>query len=81
MLKVSEVYTEQSEDFIKKGEEHKVCELRKSIYGLKTKRPELGTEIDGMLLTLGWKQSMANQCQIFLQLRKNLDLNGKWLNE
>ena len=30
-----EIYMQQSEGFVKKGKEHLVCQLKKSLYGLK----------------------------------------------
>lgn len=52
-----EVYLTQPEGFIKKGEEHLVCRLRKSLYGLKQAHKLCYDKIDLFFLQHSYKRS------------------------
>ena len=55
-----EVYMKQSEGFSKEGEEHLVCKLKKSIYGLKQSPRCWNMALDSYLRELGFKQSTSD---------------------
>ena len=54
-----EIYVEQPEGFVKKGEEAKVFLLKKALYGLKQAPRAWYSKIDEHLLSLGFKKSMS----------------------
>lgn len=45
--------------FVKEGEEHKVCKLQKTVYGLKQAARVWNKETEGTLVELGFKQSIS----------------------
>ena len=49
-----EIYLKQSEDFVKKGMENKVCHLRKAIYGLKQATLQWNKALHQSLLEMGF---------------------------
>ena len=51
-----EIYMEQPEGFVKEGEEHLVCKLKKSLYGLKPSPRAWNHKLDGDLKDLGFDQ-------------------------
>ena len=57
-----EVYMKQPEGSAKKGEEHLVCRLQKSIYGLKQSSRCWNTTLDHHLKTTGLQQSSSDPC-------------------
>ena len=57
-----EVYMKQPEGFVKKGEEHLVCKLKKSIYGLKQSPRCWNTALDSHLKSIGLTQSQTDPC-------------------
>lgn len=57
-----EIYMEQSEMFVKYGEESKVCKLQKSLYGLKQSGCEWYKKIDGYITSIGGKRTMVDPC-------------------
>ena len=57
-----ELYMEQPQGYVKKGKEHLVCRLKKSLYGLKQSARAWNVKINGMLLKLGFSRSKADQC-------------------
>ena len=57
-----EVYMKQPEGSVKKGEEHLVCRLKKSIYGLKQSSRCWNTTLDHHLKTMGLQQSSSDPC-------------------
>ena len=57
-----EVYMAQPEGFTSKGNEHLVCKLRKSIYGLKQSPRCWNTALDAYLKSIGFKQSNSDPC-------------------
>jgi transposase InsO family protein len=54
-----EIYVEQPEGFMKKGEEDKVYLLKKALYGLKQAPRAWYSRIDNHLLTLGFVKSLS----------------------
>ena len=54
-----EIYVEQPEGFVKKGEEDKVFLLKKALYGLKQAPRAWYSKIDEHLLSLGIKKSLS----------------------
>ena len=57
-----EVYMKQPEDFIKRGEEHLVCKLQKSIYGLKQSPRCWNSVLDDQLNKMVFIQSESDPC-------------------
>ena len=55
-----EVYMRQPEGFITDGEEHLVCKLKKSIYGLKQSPHCWNTTLDSHLNYMGFVQSVSD---------------------
>ena len=57
-----EIYMEQPTGYEKEGEEHLVCRLRKSIYGLKQSSRCWNMALDTHLRNMGFFQSKSNPC-------------------
>ena len=57
-----EVYMRQPEGFIAKGQEHLVCKLKESIYGLKQSPRCWNTILDDQLKDMGFVQSASDSC-------------------
>lgn len=57
-----EVYMSQPEGFVSKGQEHLVCKLKKSIYGLKQSPHCWNTALDAHLKKIGFTQSNSDPC-------------------
>lgn len=60
-----EVYLEQPEGFIKKGQEKKVYLLKKAIYGLKQGANVWYKDIDNTLMSLGFEKARNEACVYF----------------
>jgi len=61
------VYMRQPAHFVKRGEEAKVCRLKKCIYGLKQASRQWNKKIHGVLISLGFKQSEHEPC-VYLRI-------------
>ena len=57
-----EVYMTQPKGFVTEGEEHLVCKLKKSIYGLKQSPRCWNTALDSHLKEMGFTQSTSDPC-------------------
>ena len=57
-----EVYMRQASGFITDGEEHLVCKLKKSIYGLKQSPRCWNIALDSQLKDMGFVQSVSDPC-------------------
>lgn len=55
-----EIYMEQPEGFVEKGQENKVCRLRKAIYGLKQASRTWNEKLHKTLLELGFKRTRSD---------------------
>ena len=63
-----EVYMKQPQGFFNEGEEHLVCKLKKSIYGLKQSSRCWNTVLDSYLKEIGFTQSTSDPC-IYMDAR------------
>ena len=57
-----EVFMKQPTGYVKKGKEHLVCKLRKSIYGLKQSSRCWNTALDAHLQEMGFTQLKSDPC-------------------
>lgn len=57
-----EIYMNQPQGFERKGEEEKVCLLKKSLYGLKQSPRQWYKRFDSFMLTKGFARSLFDQC-------------------
>ena len=55
-------YTEQPPGYIKKGEEHLVCKLKRSLYGLKQSSRCWNTVFKQCMESINFKQCTADPC-------------------
>ena len=57
-----EVYMEQPEGFVLPNNEHKVCKLKKSIYGLKQAPKQWHVKFDNAILSNGLRHNNGDKC-------------------
>ena len=57
-----DVYMDQLNGFVESGKEHMVCELRKSIYGLKQASRQWYLKFEHIVSSLGFKEFAVDQC-------------------
>ena len=69
-----EVYMQQPKDFIHEGEEHLVCKLNESIYGLKQSPRCWNTALDKQLKEMGFVQSTSDPC-IYVYINAGGDIS------
>ena len=62
-----DIYMEQPEGFAKKGNEHLVCKLKKSIYGLKQASRQWYIKFNNTITSFGFKENIVDQC-IYLKI-------------
>lgn len=56
------IYMKQPKGFVTEGQEHLVCRLKKSLYGLKQSPRCWNRALDSQLKTMGFKQSASDPC-------------------
>ena len=56
------IYMKQPEGFVAEGQEHLVCRLKNSLYGLKQSPRCWNKALDTQLKTMGFKQSTSDPC-------------------
>jgi hypothetical protein len=57
-----EIYMDQPDEFVVKGEERKVCKLLKSLYGLKQAPKQWHEKFDRTLTYVGFVVNEADKC-------------------
>jgi hypothetical protein len=57
-----EIYMDQLDGYVVKGEERKVCKLLKSLYGLKQAPKKWHEKFDRTLTSIGFVVNEANKC-------------------
>ena len=62
-----DIYMEQPEGFAKKGNEHLVCKLKKSIYGLKQASRQWYIKFNNAITSFRFKENIVDQC-IYLKV-------------
>lgn len=68
-----EIYMEQPEGYVKPGQEHLVCKLKRSIYGLKQSPRCWSKAFMEFMLEIGFKQSTSDPC-VFVRSRLELEI-------
>ncbi|GJS27565.1 reverse transcriptase domain-containing protein [Tanacetum coccineum] len=65
-----EIYMQQPKGFVVKGQEHKVCKLVKSLYGLKKAPKQWHKVFDNTLLSNGFQINECDKC-VYIKQYKN----------
>lgn len=73
-----DVYMKQPEGFIKKGEEHLVCKLRKSIYGTKQGSHDWQATLAEGYKEDGYVTSRADPCMRYRRVKEEYTLTGTY---
>ena len=68
-----EIYMQQPEGYVKLGEEHLVCKLEKSLYGLKQSSRCWNKAFRESVETLGFTQASADPC-VFIRKQDTLTI-------
>lgn len=68
-----EIYLEQPENFVKKGQEKYVYLLKKALYGLKQASQAWNKNVSNFLLSLGFEQSKLEHC-VYFKISNNVIL-------
>ena len=74
------VYIRQPEGFVAEGQEHLVCRLKRSIYGLKQSPWLWNATIDGFLKQLGFLQSQSDPC-VYIAAVGELAVGGVYVDD
>ena len=75
-----EIYMEQPEGYIKPGQEHLVCKLKKSIYGLKQSPRCWSKAFTEFMMEIGFKQSTSDPC-VFVRSKKELEILAVYVDD
>ena len=62
-----EIYMEQPDGFVLKGQERKVCKLKKSLYGLKQSPKQWHEKFETTLTSVGFVANEADKCVYYRQ--------------
>ena len=57
-----EIYMAQPQGFVIKGQEYKVCKLKRSIYGLKQSSRQWNPKFDQVVISYGFKMIEEDYC-------------------
>ena len=74
------IYMKQPEGFVAEGQEHLVCRLKKSLYGLKQSPKCWNKALDTQLKTMGFKQSTSDPC-IYTSTTDRLFILAVYVND
>ena len=76
-----EVYMAQPKGFIKQGEEHLVCKLKKSIYVLKQSPRCWNATLDTHLRDMGFTQSSSDPCIYYINTGGDIFCLGVYVDD
>ena len=76
-----EVYMYQPEGFVAQGQEHLVCKLNRSLYGLKQSPRCWNSTLDNYLKKIGFLQSVSDPCVYISALGKELAVVGVYVDD
>ena len=76
-----EVYMAQPKGFVKQGEEHLVCKLKKSIYGLKQSPRCWNAALDTHLRDMGFIQSTSDPCIYYMNTGGDMFCLGVYVDD
>lgn len=77
----SDVYMKQPEMFIVKGQEDKVCKLRKSLYGLKQAGRQWNHKINEILMKIGFSQCKRDSCVIIKRNNNEINIMALYVDD
>lgn len=75
-----EIYMQQPEGYCKPGEEHLVCRLKKSLYGLKQSPRCWNKEFRNYMAELGFRESEADPC-IFVRSDETMTIVAVYVDD
>ena len=75
-----EIYMEQPEGYVKPGQEHLVCKLKRSIYGLKQSPRCWSKAFTEFMMGIGFKQSTSDPC-VFVRSRQELEILAVYVDD
>ena len=75
-----EIYMTQPEGYINPGNEHLVCRLKKSIYGLKQSSRCWNRALSEYLEFMGFIQSSADSC-VYIKRAKDVSIIAVYVND
>ncbi|KAE8297894.1 Copia protein Gag-int-pol protein Copia VLP protein Copia protease [Larimichthys crocea] len=75
-----EIYMEQPDGYIKPGQEHLVCKLKKSIYGLKQSPRCWSKTFTESMKDIGFNQSTSDPC-VFVRARQELEILAVYVDD
>ena len=75
-----EIYMEQPEGYIKPGQEHLVCKLKRSIYGLKQSPRCWSKAFTKFMKDIGFTQSTSDPC-VFVRSRQDLEILAVYVDD
>lgn len=76
-----ELYMEQPEGYIKPGQEHLVCKLNKSIYGLKQSPRCWSKAFTEFMKSIGFTQSTSDQQCVFVRSGQELEILAVYVDD
>lgn len=75
-----EIYMEQPDGYVKPGQEHLVCKLKKAIYGLKQSPRCWSKTFTEFMKDLGFNQSTSDPC-VFVRARQELEILAVYVDD
>ena len=75
-----EIYMRQPEGYIEAGQEHLVCKLKKSLYGLKQSPRCWNTAFKDFMQEIGYVQSVADPC-VFIKKANTLSVVAVYVDD
>ena len=76
-----DIYMEQPPGYIKKGEEHLVCKLKRSLYGLKQSSRCWNTVFKQYMESINFKQCTADPCIFVTDEEADLTINAVYVDD